>query len=90
MNYTWTTRDGRKLDVDTITDVNHLRNIIKMMMRNEKRLLDAVNKSNNRRPLLLMNADDQYPTPMNGDMATFFNEESWHSEFGEEDEKYNH
>jgi len=59
MNYTWTTRDGRKLDVDTITDVNHLRNIIKMMMRNERQLLDAVNKSNSK------------SFSLNGDMAQF-------------------
>jgi hypothetical protein len=57
--YTWTTRDGRKLDVDTITDVQHLRNIIKMMMRNEQRLLNAVNKSNGK------------SFSLNGDMAQF-------------------
>jgi hypothetical protein len=59
MNYTWTTRDGRKLDVDSINDVNHLRNIIKMMMRNERQLLDAVNKSNSK------------SFSLNGDMAQF-------------------
>jgi len=57
--YVWTTRDGRKLDVDSITDVQHLRNIIKMMMRNERQLLDAVNKSNGK------------SFSLNGDMAQF-------------------
>jgi hypothetical protein len=35
MKYIWVTRDGRKLNVDEITDVNHLRNIVKMLMRGD-------------------------------------------------------
>ena len=34
MTYIWTTKDGKELNVDEITDVNHLRNIVKMLMRN--------------------------------------------------------
>ena len=34
MTYIWTTKDGKQLNVDEITDVNHLRNIVKMLIRN--------------------------------------------------------
>ena len=33
MKYYWTTKDGRKIDVDDM-DVNHLRNTLKMILRN--------------------------------------------------------
>jgi len=33
MNYIWTTRDGKKINVDDM-DINHLRNTLKMLMRN--------------------------------------------------------
>jgi hypothetical protein len=32
MEYIWTTRDGRKINVDNM-DINHLRNALKMLMR---------------------------------------------------------
>lgn len=33
MEYIWTTRDGKKINVDDM-DINHLRNSLKMCMRN--------------------------------------------------------
>jgi hypothetical protein len=37
----WTTKDGRKIDIDEM-DINHLRNILKMIMRNRKKHKEAV------------------------------------------------
>lgn len=33
MKYYWTTKDGRKIDVDDM-DIDHLRNTLKMILRN--------------------------------------------------------
>ena len=33
----WTTKDGRKIDVDTM-DITHLRNTLKMIIRNQVRV----------------------------------------------------
>lgn len=33
MKYYWTTKDGRKIDVDEM-DIDHLRNTLKMILRN--------------------------------------------------------
>ena len=67
----WTTADNRKLDVDEITDVNHLRNIVKMLMRRDRStvekynaLVDKYNASTGRSFVSL-----------NGDMAQFFNDQ---------------
>lgn len=35
MEYIWTTREGKKINVDDM-DINHLRNSLKMCMRNIK------------------------------------------------------
>ena len=32
---TWTTKDGKVLVVDEITDINHLRNIIKYLLKKQ-------------------------------------------------------
>jgi len=37
MEYIWTTREGKKINVDDM-DINHLRNSLKMCMRNLKKL----------------------------------------------------
>lgn len=37
MEYIWTTREGKKINVDDM-DTNHLRNALKMMMRNMHKL----------------------------------------------------
>ena len=29
----WKTKDGREIDVDTMTDIQHMRNIIKFLLR---------------------------------------------------------
>ena len=34
----WTTKDGRKIDVDTM-DITHLRNTLKMIINNQTRLI---------------------------------------------------
>lgn len=34
----WTTKDGRKIDVDTM-DITHLRNTLKMIIRNQTRVI---------------------------------------------------
>ena len=34
----WTTRDGQKIDVDTM-DITHLRNTLKMIIRNQTRVI---------------------------------------------------
>lgn len=36
MEYIWTTREGKKINVDDM-DINHLRNSLKMCMRNMER-----------------------------------------------------
>lgn len=47
MEYIWTTREGKKINVDDM-DINHLRNSLKMCMRNmesaRKMLKEIANK----------------------------------------------
>lgn len=35
MKYYWTMKDGKKIDVDNMTE-SHLRNVLKMILRNHK------------------------------------------------------
>lgn len=37
----WTTRDGRKIDVDTM-DITHLRNTLKMIINNQVRVQASI------------------------------------------------
>jgi hypothetical protein len=59
----WVTKDGKVLDVDEITDINHLRNIVKMQIRNGKILQGKLKKLIEREEITL-----------NGDMAQEFND----------------
>ena len=56
----WEMRDGRLISVDDM-DLNHLRNVLKMIIRNHK-VLQTISKP-------------KVDFKLNGDMAEFFNEE---------------
>ena len=43
MEYIWTTREGKKINVDDM-DINHLRNSLKMCMRNMESVRVALRK----------------------------------------------
>ena len=32
----WITKDGRKIDIDTWDDLNHMRNVLKMLIREKE------------------------------------------------------
>jgi len=70
MQYYWTTRDGRKMDVDTITDVNHLRNIVKMLMRRDRKVVERHNALVDKYNAL----NGRSFVSLNGEMAQFFND----------------
>jgi hypothetical protein len=40
MKYYWTMKDGKKIDVDNMTE-SHLRNVLKMILRNQKERIEA-------------------------------------------------
>tara|TARA_R110000782_G_scaffold59794_1_gene123868 strand:+ start:162 stop:389 length:228 start_codon:yes stop_codon:yes gene_type:complete len=40
MKYYWTTKDGKKIDVDDMTE-SHLRNVLKMILRNQKERIEV-------------------------------------------------
>ena len=40
MKYYWTMKDGKKIDVDDMTE-SHLRNVLKMILRNQKERIEA-------------------------------------------------
>jgi hypothetical protein len=61
--YIWKTKTGQELDVDKITDINHLRNIIKLLMRNNHNR----KKRNERKKEL------KEKFTLHGDMANQFN-----------------
>lgn len=48
MKYIWKTKKGEELDVDTIENIYHLRNIVKMLMRDSntmhKRIVELSQK----------------------------------------------
>lgn len=67
----WTTADNRKLDVDTITDVNHLRNIVKMLMRRDRKVVERHNALVDKYNAL----NGRSSVSLNGDMAQFFNDQ---------------
>lgn len=45
--YYWEMKDGNKIDVDKMTK-NHLRNVLKMIMRNQEKLTSGVVPFSNR------------------------------------------
>lgn len=55
----WKMRNGRLISVDDM-DINHLRNVLKMIIRNREKAIQAKPK---------------VEFKLNGDMAEFFNEE---------------
>jgi len=59
-NLTWTTKDGRVMDVDDMDD-NHVRNAFKMLLRNINKLKAEKQKS-------------VHKITLNGDMAQQFND----------------
>lgn len=61
--YIWKTKDGKELNVDEITDVNHLRNIIKLLMRN----------NHNRKQRNERKKEIKQKFTLHGDMANQFN-----------------
>ena len=36
----WTTKDGRKIDVDTWSDLQHMRNVLKYLIREQQDRFD--------------------------------------------------
>ena len=40
MKYYWKMKDGKKIDVDDMTE-SHLRNVLKMILRKQKERIDA-------------------------------------------------
>ena len=60
----WKMHNGRLIDVD-LMDVNHLRNVLKMIIRNREKAIQ----------LLQAKAKPKVEFKLNGDMAEFFNEE---------------
>ena len=40
MKYYWTMKDGKKIDVDDMTE-SHIRNVLKMILRNQKERIEA-------------------------------------------------
>lgn len=61
----WTTADNRRLDVDEITDVNHLRNIVKMLMRRDRSTVEKYNALVDKYNVL----NGRSFVSLNGDMA---------------------
>ena len=57
----WKMRNGRLISVDDM-DINHLRNVLKMIIRNREKAIQAKPKV-------------KVKFKLNGDMAEFFNEE---------------
>ncbi len=82
-NYYWTMQNGRKINVDDM-DITHLRNILKMMLRNveAKRALIAQEASRKKHHIEL-----------NGDMAqqfheNYFADQQQADEFFDDDEDF--
>jgi len=67
----WTTRDNRKLNVNEITDVNHLQNILKMFMRRDRSTVEKYNALVDKYNAL----NGRSFVSLNGDMAQFFNDQ---------------
>ena len=63
MKYYWTTKTGEKIDVDEMT-TQHLRNVLKMIMRNnakkDRLVLHALNDSNIRKSFRESEIEDMY------------------------------
>ena len=57
----WKMRDGKLISVD-LMDVNHLRNVLKMIIRNNQKVQ-------------VIQAKPKVEVKLNGDIAEFFNEE---------------
>ena len=57
----WKMRNGRLISVDDM-DINHLRNVLKMIIRNNHKVQ-------------AIQAKPKVEVKLNGDMANFFNEE---------------
>ena len=57
----WKMRNGRLISVDDM-DINHLRNVLKMIIRNNHKVQ-------------VIQAKPKVEVKLNGDMANFFNEE---------------
>ena len=58
----WKMHNGELIDVD-LMDLNHLRNVLKMIIRNHEKALQT------------SQANPKVKFKLNGDMAEFFNEE---------------
>lgn len=75
----WTTANNRRLDVDEITDLNHLHNIVKTMIRRERIFIQRDRSTVEKYNALV----DKYNAllngrsfvSLNGDMAQFFNDQ---------------
>ena len=67
----WTTADNRKLDVDEITDINHLRNIVKMLLRRNRSTVERHNALVDKYNALIGRSS----VSLNGEMAQFINDQ---------------
>lgn len=65
----WTTKDGRKLNVDDMDD-NHVRNAFKMLLRKLNRLRDAIDVADELNNM----AKHKIILNLRGDMAKEFND----------------
>jgi len=75
--YYWTQKNGCKIDVDTM-DINHLRNTLKMIIRNLENAELKSKKITKTRPKFVLR----------GEMANDFNDQWELSEYEEEQEYY--
>lgn len=62
-NYYWTMQNGKKINVDDM-DITHLRNVLKMILRN----VEA------KRALIAQQSRKKHHIQLNGDMAQQFHE----------------